>query len=322
MIVVRWLLSQFEVFPVRRLVIIIGALALLLAACGGSGQVVATVDGNDITMAYVEQLSGNDAGSVSREQFVSDLQNSIIEAVVIDAAKDLGVSFTDEEIDARYESLKNDITSQTGMEYETFLEQQGLTDDRVRRIAHQQLISDGVEAALKEQAGPVTDEQIETAYQQGLYDYTEACVSHILTETEEEAQAARQRILDGEDFADVATDVSIDPSAATNAGDLGCSSLGGYVPEFAQGVMDANIGEVTEPVRSQYGYHLILVTERTTQPLDEVRDQVAAQVDALRGGNMVQDWLLEVIAAADVQVDEEYGTWVGSPTPTIVPPES
>ncbi len=306
----------------KRLVILVGALALVLAACGGGGQVVATVNGTDVTVSDVEALSGEGAGAVPRDTFVSDLRNTIIELVVIDSAEDLGVSFTEAEIEARLEELKADITAQTGLEYETFLEEQGLTDARVRRIAHQQLIAEGVESALVEAEGPVTDAEIEEAYQQSLYDYTEACVSHILFETEEEALAARERILAGEAFSDLATELSTDPSAATNAGDLGCASLGRYDPAFSQGVVDAEIGEVSEPVRSQFGFHLILVSELTTTPIDEVREELAAQVDTLRGSRLVQDWLLEEVAAADVQVDEEYGTWVGSPTPQILPPQS
>ena len=82
-------------------------------------------------------------------------------------------------------------------------------------------------------------EQQRAAYDEQRTGLTEACVSHILRETEDEALASKERVDAGEDFGTVATEESTDPSAATNAGDLGCSSLAQYDPAFAEGVMAA-----------------------------------------------------------------------------------
>lgn len=305
----------------KQLVAVIAVLALGLAACGGSGGVVATVDGEEITLANVEEYAPPGGGSIPRDQFTDLLYNTIIEQIVVDAAAERGVTFTEAEVDARYQELQDQLTAQSGQEWDAILEQQGLSAEGARRIAHQILVRDALEASLVADADVLTEEDIREAFDGQLHDRTEACVSHILLETEEEADAALERLGAGEDFAELAAELSVDPSVENNGGDLGCSSLGGYVPEFAQAAMDAEIGEVSDPVRSQFGYHLILVTERTIPEYEDVRDEILAGLEQLRGPTLLRDWLIERIAEANVEVEAEYGTWTAQPTPQILPPQ-
>ncbi len=310
-----------EVKPVKKTVLLLGVFALVVAACSASETVVATVDGRPITLASVEELFVADGGTVDRAQFARELRNAIVETILIDKAKsEFGIEIDPSDIEVRYQELVDQVES-TGTSYEEFLAAQGITDVRVRRIAHQFLIQDAVIEALVEQAGPITEEQIQERFDQQLTQRTEACVSHILTETEEEALAVRDRLEAGEDFAAVAKDVSIDPSAADNGGDLGCGPLGQYVPEFAVGALQAPIGSPTLPVRSQFGYHIILVESRTEPVLDDtVREEIVTQLEAERRGSLFQEWLLETVTAADVTVEQEYGEWVTSPVPDVAPP--
>ena len=120
----------------------------------------------------------------------------------------------------------------------------------------------------------------------------------------------------------MAKDVSIDPSAADNGGDLGCGPLGQYVPEFAVGALQAPVGTPSQPVRSQFGYHIILVSSRTEPTLDDtVRDEIVTELEAERRGSLFQDWLLQTVTEANVTVEEKYGQWVTSPVPQVLPPQ-
>ena len=297
------------------------ALGLVVAACGGSGAVVATVNGAEVTSSEVEALYSSDLGAVPVEQFAENLRNTIVELIVIQIADtQFGITFTAEEVEARRAELEEQVVSQSaGQSYEDFLEENGFTDERIYRIAHQQLVATAVEDALIAEAGPITDEALAARYDGRLFELTEACVSHILVETEEEALTAKERIDGGETFAEVAMEVGTD-GTAPNGGELGCTSLGQYVPEFALGAYEAPLNETTRPIRSQFGYHLILVTERTTRPFEEVEAELRAAMEAERGGSLVQEWLLEVVTAAEVTVDAEYGTWVTDPFPAVQPP--
>ena len=297
------------------------ALGMVLAACGGTGAVVATVNGQEVTASQVEALYSDDLGAVPAELFAENLLNTIIEVLVVQvASSDFGITVGEEEIEARRAEIQAQIESQSAdVTYEEFLEQNGFTDERIARIAHQQLVADQVEERLLAEEGAITDEDLQDQYDSQLLQYTEACVSHILVPTEEEAVAAKERIDAGETFADVAMELGTD-GTAPEGGELGCTALSGYVPEFAVAASEVPLDQVSEPVRSQFGYHLILVTERTTQPFEDVEADLRAALELERGGTLVQEWLLEAASEADVTVDEEYGTWVTDPFPTVQPP--
>ena len=307
-----------------RTLLVLATAALVLSACGGSTQVVATVaDGDlysfDIDEQLVEELSVS-TGAVDKTKFAQDLTNTIVELIVIARAEsDFDITFTDDEIEARRAELEASVSQQG--EYEDFLAQNGFTDDRVRRIAHQQLVAEAVEGLLLASEDPITEEEIDAYVTDAIRSETNACASHILTDTEEEAQAALERVQAGEDFAAVAQEVSTGPSGP-NGGDLGCADLGGYVLEFAQAAFDAEVGVPTEPVQSSFGWHVILVTERTEPDFDPevVREYATTVLNSSRGGPLVEGWLLGVVAEADVTVEPEFGSWVATPVPQVTPP--
>jgi peptidyl-prolyl cis-trans isomerase C len=102
---------------------------------------------------------------------------------------------------------------------------------------------------------------------------------HILVETEPDAQAALKRVKAGEDFAKIAAEMSKDPGS--KGGDLGWFTRERMVPEFAEAAFKMQPGQVSEPVKSQFGWHIIKVEERRQKqfpPLDQVRDQVTRYV--------------------------------------------
>jgi peptidyl-prolyl cis-trans isomerase C len=98
---------------------------------------------------------------------------------------------------------------------------------------------------------------------------------HILVESEALARAALKRVLSGEDFAKVADQVSKDPGS--RGGELGWFTKDRMVPEFAEAAFKLRINEISQPVKSQFGWHIIKVEERREKPfpkLEEVREQV------------------------------------------------
>ena len=120
------------------------------------------------------------------------------------------------------------------------------------------------------------------------------CVRHILVETEAEGDAIQVRLDDGEDFAELAIELSTGPSGPSG-GDLGCASSANYVPPFAEAVDSAEIGEFVGPVQTDFGWHVILV---------EGTEAAAADGQALASVR-----LQEILTEATVEVDENLGTW-------------
>jgi len=139
------------------------------------------------------------------------------------------------------------------------------------------------EALMAGIADAVTDEKIQAAYDARFKDAAPAIeyhASHILVDSEEKAKALLVEIQSGKPFAEVAKTNSTDGSAA-GGGDLGWFGLGAMVKPFEDAVVAATLGEVVGPVQSQFGWHLILVTETrnaSAPALDEVRDELAQEL--------------------------------------------
>jgi peptidyl-prolyl cis-trans isomerase C len=104
---------------------------------------------------------------------------------------------------------------------------------------------------------------------------------HILVKTEAEAKDVLAKLKGGADFEKLAREVSVDPSAKTNGGDLEYFTKGQMVAEFSEAAFKLNKGELSEPVKTQFGFHVIKVEDKRQKPVpayDSVKDQVAAFV--------------------------------------------
>lgn len=124
--------------------------------------------------------------------------------------------------------------------------------------------------------------------------------------TEDEALAKtkelRAKILAGAKFADVAMAESDDTGSGANGGDLGEFSKGQMVPEFENAAFSQKIGEVGEPVRSAFGYHIILVEARTTKTLDEAKPEIEAKLKP----QMAQDGLDALKKKTAITLNDSY----------------
>lgn len=160
----------------------------------------------------------------------------------------------------------------------------------------------------------VTDEAVQAAYDAtytGVEPVTEYNASHILVATEEEAIAIKARIDAGEDFAAVATEMSTDSSAA-NGGSLGWFGAGMMVAPFEAGVMALEVGAVSDPVQTDFGWHVIQLNETRIKPapaLEEVRAELVGQVQEAA----IQARLAEITATATITRSE-----VGAFDPAVI----
>ena len=294
------------------------ALAVLASACSG-GTLVATVDGVEIRNGDVEELVAGDLATVPSDLYAQLIQTLIVHQVVSGAAlEEFGISITTEEVDEQVLALTAQIELSGGT-LEEAAAQQGLSLEAVPIIVEEDLTEQAIAAALTEAQEDPTEEEILAAYNSASQSLTEVCASHILVPTEEEAQAALDRIEGGEAFEEVAGELGTDGTAEVG-GDLGCAPASNYVAEFAIATIEADLEVPTGPVQSQFGFHVILVRERTTSSLEEVRANLEAGLRQEKSASLLGDWMLAVIGGADVTVEEEYGTWELEPFPTVVPP--
>jgi peptidyl-prolyl cis-trans isomerase C len=155
--------------------------------------------------------------------------------------------------------------------------------ERVERFKERSIL----DSLMKEEVDSrvtVTQDEIKAFYASHSESFAaprESRVSHILVKTEAEALDLKKRLDQGEDFAGLARKVSLDLATRYKGGDLGVLKPGQMVPQFEQAVRNLKAGEISPPVSTQFGYHLIKLNDRTAgtmRSLDEAKDQVKDQL--------------------------------------------
>ncbi|WP_237153236.1 peptidylprolyl isomerase [Oryzibacter oryziterrae] len=232
--------------------------ALLLAGVAlagpalADGDVLARVNGKDITKAEVDM-----AMDVFGQQ-LAQVPDGAKQSMVLDALIDMHVL-----ADAAAASgVKDDPKYKARI---SFLDAQALRNT---------YLEDQVQAKI-------TDDEIKARYEKDIAGYTppeEVHARHILVKTEEEANQIIKDLAAGKDFAALAKEKSLDPGSKDNGGDLGFFAKGQMVPEFETEAFSLQPGQTSaKPVKTQFGYHVLKVEEKRTQPvpkLEDVREQV------------------------------------------------
>jgi hypothetical protein len=161
---------------------------------------------------------------------------------------------------------------------------QGISEGTIRSIYENQLYREKLQAELTKDLAP-SDEQV--------------WARHILVETEEEAKAIYDRLKDGEDFAELAKELSKDTGSGAVGGDLGWFGRGAMVAPFEEAAFSLEIGEISEPVKSDFGYHIIQVLGHNENPLNGTQYEQKKET-------VFTDWLT---AAKEDATVTTYETW-------------
>lgn len=143
---------------------------------------------------------------------------------------------------------------------------------RERILMERLLTHEGEKAATDTAVKAYYDEQVKQ-----LKPVEEVRARHILVESEDEAKKVVTRTKGGEDFAKVAAELSKDPGSGKEGGDLGFFTKDRMVPEFAEAAFALKAGEISAPVKSQFGWHVIRLEERRNRPVppfDQVKDRL------------------------------------------------
>lgn len=171
-----------------------------------------------------------------------------------------------------------------------------LAVDNERRAGLASMVVDKIAAEA------LTDEALQAAYDSQFASAPagkEYNASHILVETEDEAAAIVAELRDGADFAETAKEKSTGPSGP-NGGSLGWFGPGMMVEPFQKAVEELEVGAVSEPVQTQFGWHVIILNEtrdKAAPTLDEVRAQLSQEVQQ----NALKSYIDALSATGDVQ---------------------
>jgi parvulin-like peptidyl-prolyl isomerase len=157
----------------------------------------------------------------------------------------------------------------------------------------------------------VSDQEVKDYYEKNKGKFapvTQIRASHILVKTEEEAKQIEEKLKKGEDFAQLAKKYSIDTATAKNGGDLGYFSKGQMVPEFESAAMSLKPGQISEPVKTKFGYHIIKVTDKKmgqTVDFDKVKNLISQNLMAEKQKEVFDSYVEGLKKSFKVEINKE-----------------
>jgi len=236
--------------------ITVGLAALILgtslAACSGGGT-VATVNGQPISKAdFDNRLAGTPTGRTVLQQMVQD-------ALIQQYAKSNNLTVTDAEVAQREDQLKGNFPAGS---WDEMLKSRGLTEADVRSALREQLILD---RALSKDV-TVTPASVKQYFDKNHEQFDkpeQVTAKHILVPNLAMAEKIEGDLKAGQSFAALAKQYSTDPGSKDKGGELGTFRRGQMVPAFDKVAFSAPIGAISAPVKSPFGYHIIVVESRT-----------------------------------------------------------
>lgn len=261
--------------------------------------VLAKVNGEKITRAEVDEIADPYLKSYYGEdydtneevaEYVKELRIQAINLLVEEKimylkAEELGLLPSDEEVETETTTYIEGLKESLGGEeaFNTALENAQLTLDEYtaqlkENIKSNLIVTNVTNEIFKDIT--VTDDEIKTYYDEHLDSYKTATVSHILVEDEATAKEVREKAVNGEDFATLAKEYSKDTGTAENGGSLGTVTYDttDYVQEFTDAFKALGEGEISEPIKSNYGYHIIKVTNIKQQTLEEATESIRSTI--------------------------------------------
>ena len=302
-----------------RLVAAFAAALLILAACGDEEEdgplappPAAVVNGERITTSELQS-------SIPLFEFLGAIQQQgcgtpepgerpdaacarfvlyrLVEEQLVKAhAADADLEVDQAELDDTFGSFEE----QLGPRLDTLLQEHELDRDEVRAFVERLLLYRTVETDLAEE--DVSEEELRQAYEDRKVEFTTIHTWHILVEEEELANRLAKEVT-AENFQELARKHSTDPSAAQNSGDLGPTPASQLDATYSQTAIDLEPGQISEPVKTQFGWHIIRLIEEETAPFEEVRTFLIRE----EAGDVLGEWLKEELAAADIEVNPRYG---------------
>lgn len=263
--------------PARIIVImlVVVIVAPLAMAQDDNNPVLATVNGQPIMADEFRKELLHRWGEIALATIIQQL-------AIEQAAAEAGVTVTDQEVDQRLESFQRNVDARaplTGESFSLWLARQKMTLYGFRQWLRGELL---LEKMVADQV-VVTDDEVRQFYEASrnrLHQPERMRVSHICVTTQEEAARIRAEIIDGKPFEEAAREYSIDPYTKDQGGAFGLLTPGDNPFQKAAFALQSD-GELSEPVQTQMGWHIIRRDEylpESTPEFDEVKDQLREQL--------------------------------------------
>ena len=324
--------------------------AFVAAGCGSDKESVgandvAVVDGTPITKEQFDQLidrardnykkNKQDFPAAGTPQYVALRRQAMSFLVQREQfeqkAKDLGLTISDSDVEKQMQTIKSQyFQGRNGKcdaacekKYQAEIKKQGVTDEQVREDVRASVVQNKIYEKVTADV-TVSDKEIADYYKKNKQNYIQPAsrdVRHILVKKKALADALYQRAESGENFAALAKKYSTDPGTKKQGGKLPISK-GRQVPEFDKAAFALKTGEISQPVKTSYGWHVIealtgIKKEKVT-PLSEVKPAIRQQLLQQDKTNAMKDWVAK--AQKDFEKKTTYQVGYEPPASTTATP--
>jgi foldase protein PrsA len=292
--------------------------ALTLAGCGGSDSssqdvpedAVAVVGDQEVSKEQFDALIAQARASAKQQKRdfpkagtpeFKNLQTQGLEYLVRRAqfaqkAEDLDVEVSDKQVNERLEQLKKQFYGGDDKKFKSSLKKLLLTEEQVKSDVRAQLLEEQLYKEVTQEV-KVTDEQIEEFYNKNKGQYQQAAtreVRHILVKAKPKADSLHRQLKAGGDFARLAKQNSEDPGSKSQGGKLTVSK-GQTVPPFDKAAFALKKNQLSQPIKTQYGWHIIEplsnVKKASTTPLPQVKEAIKQQLLSEQKTKEMREWI-------------------------------
>lgn len=284
----KWMITSLVIL------IALAAYIVMYPPVQKSEQAVAKVNGVSIgkDQLYEEMLASG--GSQA-------LQNMIDKELIRQEAEKAGIKVTADDIEQQLDSIRGTFSSEE--EFQQTLAMYNMTVEDLKKDMESQVQL----RKLLEPQVKVTDDDIKQYFDsnlEGLKEPEQVKASHILVATEEEAKTILADLKNGGDFAKIAQEKSLDTDSKENGGDLGFFAKGDMEEAFEKAAFALPVGSISDPVKTDSGYHIIKVTEHkeaNTPTLEEKKEEIREQLINQQISTLSTTWLAEKTAKASIE---------------------
>ncbi|MFP3122196.1 peptidylprolyl isomerase PrsA [Ectobacillus funiculus] len=253
---------------------------LVLSACGNSSETIVSTKAGDVTKEEFYDAMKQQAGQ------------NVIKNLVIQKVFTKNYKVADKDVEAEYKKTKE----QYGDQFDSLLEQSGMTETSLKEQIRASL------AVKKAIGATITEKELKAQYK------PEIRASHILVKDEDTAKKVEAELAAGKSFEDLAKQYSEDTASKENGGDLDYFGPGKMEAAFEEAAYKLKKGEISQPVKTSYGYHIIKVTDiKELKPYDEVKDDLKTQIieTKMADTTFMNDFIDKELKKADVNVKDK-----------------
>ncbi|MFH7830735.1 peptidylprolyl isomerase PrsA [Bacillus luti] len=249
------------------------------------------------TSSSSDKIVTSKAGDITKEEFYNEMKqkggSQVLQSMVMEKVLIKNYKVDDKEVDKKYDEMKK----QVGDQFDTLLKQQGLKEETLKN---------GVRAELAQEKAiekTITDKELKENYK------PEIKASHILVKDEATAKKVKEELGQGKSFEELAKQYSEDTGSKEKGGDLGFFGPGKMVKEFEDAAYKLKKDEVSEPVKSQFGYHIIKVTDikEPEKSFEQSKADIKKELVAKKkqDGEFMNDLMTKEIKKAEIKVDDK-----------------